>query len=227
MHQLKSLSADPLPAITDQQAIQEVIGGHREMFEVIVRRYNQQLYRVGQAYLKSHDLTEDAMQNAYLKAFLNLPDFHGTAAFSTWLTRIMINECLMLLRKRKNDREESFDEGSPVTFADPNIRHGATTLNLQEMKTLLEQTIDELPRKYRAVYLLREVQQMSTGETAASLGMSVENVKVSLHRARETLKERLLKSAVGLELFPYHAPYCNRLTAQVMTAILAAPKTTA
>ena len=224
MHQLKSVAADSTPAISDLEVIREVISGHREMFEVIVRRYNQQLYRAGQAYLKNHDLTEDAMQNTYLKAFVNLPNFRGASAFSTWLTRIMINECLMLLRQQKHDRAESLDEESPVDFSDPNIRHGSTNMNLQEIKNLLETTIDELPRKYRAVYLLREVQQMSTSETAASLGLSMENVKVSLHRARERLKDRLLKSAAGVELFPYHAPYCNRMTAQVMQAVLAAPK---
>lgn len=223
MHPLKAPTAELSPAMTDQEAIREVISGHREMFEVIVRRYNQQLYRVGQAYLKSHDQTEDAMQNTYLKAFLNLPSFHGTAAFSTWLTRIMINECLMLLRKRKNEVEDSLDGNAPISISDPNTRHAATNLNQQEIKLLLEKTIDELPRKYRTVYLLREVQQMSTDETAQALGMSEENVKVSLHRAREMLKERLLKSGAGLELFPYHAPFCNRLTAQVMKAILAAP----
>ena len=224
MHQLKSAATDSLPTITDQEVIREVIGGHREMFEIIVRRYNQQLYRAGQAYLKNHALTEDAMQNTYLKAFMNLPNFRGASAFSTWLTRIMINECLMLLRKQNHDREESLEADAPVEFSDHSVRHGSTNLNLQEMKTLLEKTIDELPRKYRAVYLLREVQQMSTAETAASLGVSVENVKVSLHRAREMLKDRLLKSAAGVELFPYHAPHCNRMTAQVMQAVLAAPK---
>lgn len=223
MHQLKAVPADISPDITDQEVIREVIGGHREMFEVIVRRYNQQLYRAGRAYLKSHDLTEDAMQNTYLKAFLNLPNFRGASEFSTWLTRIMINECLMLLRKRKQGREESLHENSPVEFSDPTVRHGSTKMNLQEMKNLLEKTIAELPRKHRAVYLLREVQQLSTAETASALGLSVENVKVSLHRARELLKERLLKSAAGVELFPYHAPYCNRMTAQVMQVVLAAP----
>lgn len=163
------------------------------------------------------------MQNAYLKAFTNLSDFRGASLFSTWLTRIMINECLMLLRKRKHESEEVLDGNIPVEFSDPVTRHGSTTMNLQEMKALLEQTVDELPRKHRAVYLLREVQQLSTAETAASLGISLENVKVSLHRAREMLKERLLKSAAGVELFPYHAPYCNRMTAQVMQAVSAAP----
>ena len=214
---------DPHPAVSDEQAVTEVIRGNREMFEVLVRRYNQRLFRVGLAYLKNHGQAEDAMQNAYLKAFINLPRFQGEATFSTWLTRIMINECLMLLRQRKSAREEPWDDKSPAALTDPNARHGATHLNLKEMKTLLEKTIAGLPRQQRTVYLLREVQQMTTTETAASLGLTVENVKVSLHRARELLKARLLQSAAGLELFPYHAPFCNQMTARVMNAILGVP----
>ncbi len=218
-----SAAADPHPEVGDAQAVTEVARGNREMFEVLVRRYNQRLFRVGLAYLKNHAQAEDAMQNTYLKAFVNLPRFQGGAAFSTWLTRIMINECLMLLRKRKAAREDSWDEQSPLGLPDTHARHGATQLNLKEMKTLLEKTIAGLPRQQRTVYLLREVQQLTTAETAGSLGISAENVKVSLHRARELLKARLLQSAAGLELFPYHAPFCNRMTARVMNAILGVP----
>src|SRR5689334_9979145 len=98
---VNSDSARLLPDIPDLELVDKIVGGNREMFEVIVRRYNTQLYRVGRAYLQNHVQTEDAMQNAYLKAFLHLPRFRGTAAFGTWLTRIMINECLMMLRSKK------------------------------------------------------------------------------------------------------------------------------
>src|SRR6476620_6351802 len=97
------------PDVSDLDAVDAVVGGNREMFEVIVRRYNTQLYRVGMAYLRHHAQTEDAMQNAYLKAFLHLPRFRGTAAFGTWLTRIMINECLMMLRSKKGLVMENID----------------------------------------------------------------------------------------------------------------------
>src|SRR3954462_862814 len=99
----------PAPEITDLEAVSGVVGGQREMFEVIVRRYNPQLYRVGMAYLRNHAQTEDAMQNAYLKAFLNLSRFAHDSAFSTWLTRIMINECLMLLRRGKRTARDTPD----------------------------------------------------------------------------------------------------------------------
>jgi RNA polymerase sigma-70 factor (ECF subfamily) len=206
--------------IPDLAAIDEVTRGNREMFEVIVRRYNPQLFRVGMAYLRNHAQVEDAMQNAYLKAFLNLSRFQRDAAFSTWLTRIMINECLMLLRRRRRTPEDTLEfvpaeEQSPAPAA-------AEQLNRHEMKALLEQAIGDLPRNLRAVYVLREVQQMTTADTARCLGISPENVKVTLHRARERLKSALLKTAAGAELFAYPARYCDRMTARVLRVVLAA-----
>src|SRR3954471_5291450 len=108
-----SMNTEPTPAspdeakpIADQELVAEVCRGNREMFEVLVRRYNERLFRTGMAYLGGHEQVEDAMQNAYVKAFVHLGQFHGTAAFSTWLTRIMINECLEILRKGKTTRDK-------------------------------------------------------------------------------------------------------------------------
>ncbi len=207
--------------ISDDQAISEVLRGNREMFEVLVRRHNQLLYRIGVGFLRRHEAVEDAMQNSYLKAFLNLGRFHRDAAFSTWLSRIMINECLMQLRRERATREESWEARPIPEPVDDKIRAGLAELTLSEMKTLLENSINGLPRRYRSVYLLRDVQQLTTAETAAALGITPQNVKVLLHRAREKLKARLLENAAGAEIFPYHAPHCNRMTARVMAAVLA------
>jgi RNA polymerase sigma-70 factor, ECF subfamily len=222
-----------LDNVTDLDAITDVVRGNREMFEVIVRRYNPQLFRVGMAYLRDHGLAEDAMQNAYLKAFLHLDRFQRDAAFSTWLTRIMINECLMILRRRKARPEVSLDappaarapdhdSSQPINPSPPSPEPAAAEhVNLKEMKALLEPAIAALPRNLRAVYMLREVQQLSTAETAACLKISAASVKVNLHRARERLKSELLKSAGGAELFAYPAFFCDRMTNRVLRAILA------
>jgi RNA polymerase sigma factor (sigma-70 family) len=234
MHSLACSPAtgpEPLRALepTDFEAVNEVIRGNREMFEVIVRRYNAQLYRVGMAYLRDHAQTEDAMQNAYLKAFLHLQRFRGTSAFGTWLTRIMINECLMMLRSRRRCVMENIDD------ADLRLQHDALSLapasdplRGEEIRTVLEQAVQTLPRTYRAVYLLREVQHLSTAETAKCLGLSKDNVKVCLHRAREALKARLLQSAAAVEIFDYSARYCDPMTTRVMQRVLqsAAPNAT-
>ena len=208
----------PVAPLTDLEAVAGVLDGNREMFEVIVRRYNTQLYRVGMAYLRNHAQTEDAMQNAYLKAFLNLERFRGSAAFGTWLTRIMINECLMTLRTRKRFVMENIDDADDRVVRELFAAPSADSLHNQDLKAVLEQAIQTLPRTHRAVYLLREVQQLSTAETAECLEISPENVKVSLHRAREGLKTELLKSAAGVELFDYPAAYCDPMTSKVMQA---------
>lgn len=216
---MRALSAPlALSESTDLDAVAQVVRGHGEMFELIVRRYNAQLYRVGMAYLRDRPLAEEAMQNAYVKAFLNLKRFEGGAAFSTWLTRIMINECLMLLRGRKRaaERNVALHLLDAEQSAPP---EAARAMNLQEKKSLLEAAIARLPRNYRAVYLLREVQQLSTAETAACLKISSDNTKALLHRARERLKAELLKSAAGVELFTYPAAFCDPLTARVMRAV--------
>lgn len=210
---------DTHPEISDLRVIDEVTRGNREMFEVLVRRYNQQLFRVGFAYLRQREPVEDAMQNAYLKAFVHLGRFQGQASFSTWITRIMINECLMALRRRRQAVKEMLETEPPPD--ETSTPQGASRLTLKEMKIVLEKAIAGLPRKLRTVYVLREVQQMTTAEAAACLGLSAANVKVTLHRARERLKNELLKSAAGRELFPFHAQFCDPLTARVMGVILA------
>jgi RNA polymerase sigma-70 factor, ECF subfamily len=212
-------SPRPASDVSDLQAVNEVIGGNLAVFEIIVRRYNPQLYRVGMAYLRNHAQTEDAMQNTYLKAFVNLKRFQGSAAFATWLTRIMINECLMMLRRQKRFRLEPLEEDSANVDHESFAAPAADPVDAQEMKALLEQSIHALPRTHRAVYLLREVQHLSTAETARCLGLSPENVKVCLHRAREGLKAQLLKSSSGVELFDYPATYCDPMTARVMEAV--------
>jgi RNA polymerase sigma-70 factor (ECF subfamily) len=131
----------------------------------------------------------------------------------------MINECLMLLRRHKHTTAEGLDVHRFETEA---TAPAVDSVNLREMKTLLEQAIAALPQNYRAVYVLREVQQLSTAETAACLGLTLDTVKVQLHRARERLKAELLKTAAGAELFAYAAEYCDPMTARVLRAIRAA-----
>jgi len=207
------------PDIPDLAAVNGVLRGDNGMFRIIVRRYNPQLYRVGMAYLHNHTQVEDAMQNAYIKAFRNLNRFKGSAAFSTWLTRIMINECLMLIRRERRFKAEPSPECAGLEKQESPEPSASESLNLAEMKALLEQAIRKLPRSHRAVYVLREVQRLSTAETSACLGITPANVKVSLHRAKEGLKEQLLKTTAGMELFDYSAAHCDPMTARVMAAI--------
>lgn len=213
----RASASDAFPHVPDGKAIRDVLAGNREMFEVLVRRHNQRLYRVGMAYLHDHARTEDAMQNTYLKAFLHLRQFGKRASAGTWLTRIMINECLMTLRRLRHDRDSQAAE-APVSGVEPVAE---TNLTMKEMKTLLEQSIASLRPRLRRVFVLREIEQLSTAETAACLSLSPANVRVSLHRAHEHLKAELLRHAASAELFAYPAEFCDPLTARVMESVLA------
>lgn len=209
---------DPYREVTDGRAIAEVTAGNREMFEVLMRRYNQQLFRVGMSYLRNPAQVEDAMQETYLKAFLHLRGFGRRSSASTWLTRIMINECLMTLRRLRRGPEVPL-ESVPETN-DARAARAEPEFNLKEMKALLERAISDLPQGLRQVFILREVQQLSTAETAACLGISAGNVRVKLHRAHEQLKSELVKNAAAAELFSFGAPLCDPFTRRVMAAVL-------
>lgn len=214
-----NVPADAAP-VDDERAVAAVVGGQLEFFSIIVRRYNTQLYRVGMAYLGHHEQVEDAMQNTYLNAYRNLRRFRGAAALGTWLTRIMINECLMTLRRRRHFTLEAIEDCEIPDEASPRAGDG---LKSAELRGLLEVAISRLPRAQRAVYLMREVQSLSVRQTAECLRLTPTHVKVTLHRARERLKRNLLRTAQGAELFDYPAQFCDPMTRGVMALVSARP----
>lgn len=210
------------PDASDAEAIRGTLAGDSSCFEALVRRYNERLFRVGMGYLKSRMDVEDAMQDAYLKAFLKLATFDGRSSFGTWLTRIMINESLMRLRKAGKRETESLDSLSFDRFESGFASDVAgREIDGEEIRALLEAAIAKLPSDYRIVYLLREAQSLSTAEAAACLDISEQNVKVRLHRAREALKSILMDAVKEQDLFAYPARYCDPLTAEVMRRLAA------
>lgn len=219
MHPSSAPVQEPDLEPSDTAIIERVLAGSSQDFALLVGRYNQRLYRVGRAYLRNHDSVEDAMQNAYIKAYRNLSRFQRGSTFSTWLTRIMINECLMALRKQRSRREERIEAETLERIPASQDSTAADVSRLHEMKAILEKAVADLPLAYRTVYLLRDIQQLSTAETAKCLGVSVVAAKVKLHRARALIKEKLLATAAGTELFAYDLRYCNALTRRVMAVI--------
>jgi RNA polymerase sigma-70 factor (ECF subfamily) len=211
----------PSLQLPDEEIVRRVRAGEVALFEVLMRRHNPLVYRAIRGILRDEAEVEDAMQQAYLNAFVNLGDFAGAAAFSTWLVRIALNEALGRLRRGARlevvaevpENAEALMEHPP---GNPEDRAAA-----REAIHLLEAAVDRLPPAYRSVFMLREVQQLSTAEAAESLGLSEENVKVRLHRARLALKDALL-AEVGpsaAAAFPFLAPRCNRVVAGVMARI--------
>lgn len=209
--------------LSDLEVVRRVIAGEKGLFEILMRRHNQKLYRVIRSYLKDDDDIQDAMQNAYLKAFDKLYQFHGDAAFSTWLIRIGINEALMRIKDIKKTKVLYLtpDEVSTeILNRIPDKQVNAEKLIIkQEMQQLLEQAIDSLPEKYRVVYVMKEIEGMENHQVAECLALTESNVKVRLHRARTIIKEILLKFTVGTEVFEFGNSRCDQMVALVMRSI--------
>src|SRR3954471_5521031 len=181
------------------QLVQAAKGGDITAFEQLVKRYDRNVFRIAQHITQNREDAEDVVQDAFLKAYQNLGQFQGNSKFYTWLVRIAVNEALMRLRKRKTDKTVSMDEdveteeGSmPREVADwmPNPEQ---QYRQSELSDILGKTIQGLPAGFRTVFVLRDVEGMSTEETAEMLGLSVPAVKSRLLRARLQLRERLNK----------------------------------
>lgn len=210
--------------LSDEDVVSRVLGGETGMFEIVMRRHNQRLYRTARAILRNDTEAEDVMQDAYVRAYEHLGQFAGKAKFSTWLTRIAVHEALA--RQRRGNRHQTSEpiserEGDSMDrFASlaPNPEQQASN---SEMRRLLEEAVETLPDVYRTIFMLRDVEEMSTAETAEVLAIGEENVKVRLHRARALLRKNLYTRA-GMEkkeAFTFHAIRCDRVVANVFARI--------
>ena len=207
---------------SDQDIVRQVLCGNTALFELLMRRYNERLYRAARAITRDDREAEDVMQQAYVNAYVNLHQFKGEAQFATWLTRITINEALARMRRR--DKYAPFDdevervEASMHELPAANPEHQAFTGELRE---LLEWAIDALPDGAREVFVLREVEGLSTAETAQSLGVSEDAVKTRLSRARLALRHSLLEraGATAPDAFRFYRPRCDRVVAEVLARI--------
>jgi RNA polymerase sigma-70 factor (ECF subfamily) len=178
----------------DVALVDRVRGGDVSAYDELVRKYDRQIFRIAQHITQNREDAEDVMQDAFLKAYEKLDQFQGNSKFYTWLVRIAVNESLMRLRKRRTGRMVSIDEdveteeGSvPRDLApDPEQNY-----NQAELAEILRKTIQGLPQGFRIVFVLRDVEGLSTEETAETLGLSIPAVKSRLLRARLQLRERL------------------------------------
>ena len=208
------LPQPPSEPLTDAEVVARVCSGDTALFEILVRRYNQRVYRAVRAVLRTDDEVEDVMQQAYLSAFTHLGQFAERAQFSTWLIRIAVNEALARLRKRGRAEWEMPEMES----REPNPEQQAQT---SEIRTLVESELDALPATYRTVLVLRDVEGLSTAEAAEALGVSDDVVKTRLHRARGMVRDGLARRA-GESLqavYPFGNSRCDRVTAKVMAAL--------
>jgi RNA polymerase sigma-70 factor, ECF subfamily len=211
---------------SDEEVVERVLEGETTMFEIVMRRHNQRLYRVARSILRNDSEAEDVMQDAYVRAYEHLAQFAGRAKFATWLTRIAVHEALA--RQRRGKRYQETEPMSELE-GDPMDRFASLTLNPEqqasnsELRRLLEEAVERLPDAYRTIFVLRDVEEMSTADAAEALEITEENAKVRLHRARALLRKNLFDRAgmVRKEAFTFHAVRCDRVVKNVFQRIQA------
>ncbi|MCG2462547.1 RNA polymerase sigma factor [Flavobacteriaceae bacterium F89] len=212
--------AIPTQAMSDYVIVEKVLQGETELFEILMRRYNELLYRSIRSYLDREVEVEDIMQDAYIKAFQKLYQFRNEAKFSTWLVRIGINEALQYKRKSKKNRTiDLTQESGVIQIADTSIMNPENKTIHRESAAFIEKAIDALPPKYKIVYILQEVEGMDISEISKSLDLTNSNVKVRLHRARNMMKEYLFKATKTQNVFEFGNHKCDRLVENVMKRI--------
>ena len=186
-------------------------------FRLIVKRHNQRLYRVARAVLDDETEAQDVLQETYIHAFMHLSEFRAEARLSTWLTRIALNEALDRRRQRRPMVDLEVIKAMPdPSSADRSDPEAATAL--ADIRRLLERAIVGLPEHFRIVFVMRDVEEMSTEETALLLGLRPQTVKTRLHRARRLLRERLGDKFAGVftDAFPFAGTPCDRLMQSVL-----------
>ena len=206
--------------LTDEEIVARVRAGEVALFEHLMRRHNPRVYRTARAILHNEAEAEDVMQDAYVRAYEHLGEFEGRAQFSTWLTRIAVNEALARVRraKRFDSLESRTEEADMSTQSGPSPEQQASDV---EMRSVLESAVAKLPDDFRHVFVLRAVEGMSGAETAASLGIREDTVKTRLHRARGRLQEMLLESIEPTlpSVYAFHLTRCDRVVAAVFVRL--------
>jgi RNA polymerase sigma-70 factor (ECF subfamily) len=225
-------SATASASLDDAGLLQRMRTGEAGAFELLMRRHNRRLYRVARSLLRDAAEAEDALQEAYLHAFRALGDFRGEAGLVTWLTRIVSNECLGRLRRtaRRNNiipivaaHAQPDLEGETMAEDPAAIEEDTPERVLQraELRALLERRIDQLPQDFRAVFVLRSVEELTVEETAQSLGLPEATVRTRHFRARSLLREAIAQDldTAERELFDFDGARCDRIVAGVLQGL--------
>jgi len=206
---------------TDREVIQKILSGESRLYELLIRRNNPYLYRIGRSYGYNHQDVEDLMQETYISAYKNLPGFKNGSAFKTWLTRIMLNQCFQKKQKFSYQKEvlteNNPDEKKQPMFQQP-THTGKTVLN-KELGHILENALNELPEEYRLVFTLRELNGLNVAETAEATDLSETNIKARLSRAKGMLRKEIEKMYSAEDIYEFNLVYCDKMVDNVMSVI--------
>jgi RNA polymerase sigma-70 factor (ECF subfamily) len=203
--------------LDDHTIVKRVLDGERDLFELLMRRYNQKLFRVARSYITEPSEAEDVLQEAYVRAYINLKQFHGSS-FSAWMARIVANEALGRLRRR---HLQPVSDGSTPEATSCELEPAPApdqVAGRDQMLALIEGAVDHLPLDFRTVFMLRAVEQLSVEETASYLDIKPATVKTRFHRARALLQNKLNRHVddVAGETFVFGGSCCDRIVASVL-----------
>ncbi len=210
---------------SDNEIVKRILNGEKELYEILVRRNNQKLFRVLRGYLKNEMDVKDAMQETYLKAFEKLCQFNHESEFSTWLIRIGINEALARLNAFKKvfkmiDHSVSVSSQKPFKADHIQELNPERKMIQKEAIILLEKAVDQLKPKYRAPFIMQEAEGMSVKEISQCLDITESNVKVRVHRARTMIKKHLFDLSIDQNILEFGFSKCDEITEKVMENIL-------
>lgn len=233
--QRQSSSAAPDFALDDSDLAARVARDDHTAFETLMRRHNGRLFRVARAILKDGAEAEDALQEAYLEAYRHIGELRGGAQLASWLTRIVINQALMRLRKRRRERvivplseqstrERALErEHTETDVVDDRVESPSGAMLRRDLRRLLERRIDDLPVAFRTVFVMRDVDDMSVQEIADCLSIPAATVRTRAFRARTLLREALARDldAATLDVFGFAGERCDRIVASVLDRLRA------
>ncbi|KAA9038715.1 sigma-70 family RNA polymerase sigma factor [Ginsengibacter hankyongi] len=208
----------------DSVVIQEILMGNRELFEILIRRYNPDLYKTGRGYGYNHQDTEDLMQEAFISIFQSLSKFENRSSFKTWMIRIMLNLCYhksqKLSYRNKPTIEISVNENSGSMFLTTNHSDPDRSIVNKELRNVIEAALKNLPEDYRMTFTLRELTGLSVADTAELLNITASNVKVRLNRAKMMLRNEIEKIYSPEDIYEFNLIYCDKIVNNVMKKIL-------
>ena len=213
------VTAKQLETITETEILGRIKEGETDLFEILIRRNNPFLYKIGMSYGYCHEDVEDLMQETFIAAYLNLEKFKQHSSFKTWVVKIMLHQCFHKKKRLNFKNEKTADtnnENIIPLFEKQQSSDGFKKIIDSELSHIIGEAIIHIPFDYRVVFLLRELNGMSTAETAESLLISEANVKIRLNRARRMLRKELGAMYSPQDIFEFNLIYCDSVTNKTM-----------
>jgi RNA polymerase sigma factor (sigma-70 family) len=208
---------------TDAEVINGILLGNKSLFELLIRRYNPDLYKIGRGYGFSHQDTEDLMQETFISSFQNLSKFENRSSFKTWIIRIMLNQCYHKSHKldyqNKPGIEISVNQNSGAMYLTTKHSNPDRSVVNKELKNVIETALKNLPEDYRMTFILRELTGLNVAQTAELLNITTTNVKVRLNRAKMMLRKEIEKIYSPEDIYEFNLIYCDKIVDEVMKKI--------